>query len=61
MAAEGFGPPGACHRRRMLRADAAELVRLMAGRFRVPDALPRADQLARTGQRAAAHGSHHPG
>jgi len=29
------------------RADAAELVRLMAGRFRVPDALRRADQLAR--------------
>jgi deoxyribonuclease V len=33
----------------MPRADAAELVRLMAGRFRVPDALRRADQLARIG------------
>jgi deoxyribonuclease V len=32
------------------RADAAELVRSMAGRFRIPDALRRADQLARTGQ-----------
>jgi deoxyribonuclease V len=31
----------------MPRADAAELVRLMAGRFRVPDALRRADKLAR--------------
>jgi deoxyribonuclease V len=36
----------------MPRADAAELVRLMAGRFRVPDALRRADQLARTGRPA---------
>jgi deoxyribonuclease V len=36
----------------MPRADAAELVRLMAGRFRVPDALRRADQLARTGPSA---------
>ena len=33
----------------MPRADAAELVRLMAGRFRTPDALRHADQLARTG------------
>jgi deoxyribonuclease V len=33
----------------MPRADAAELVRLMAGRFRVPDALRRADELARIG------------
>ena len=33
----------------MPRTDAAELVRHMAGRFRVPDALRRADQLARTG------------
>jgi deoxyribonuclease V len=32
----------------MPRADAAELVRGMAGRFRVPDALRRADRLART-------------
>jgi deoxyribonuclease V len=30
-------------------ADAADLVRRMAGRFRIPDALRRADQLARTG------------
>ncbi len=45
----------------MPRADAAELVRLMAGRFRVPDALRRADQLARTGPSAAIHRSHHPG
>ncbi len=29
------------------RADAADLVRHMAGRFRVPDALRRADELAR--------------
>jgi deoxyribonuclease V len=34
----------------MPRADAAELVRSMAGRFRIPDALRRADQLARTGE-----------
>lgn len=33
----------------MPRADAAGLVRHMAGRFRIPDALRRADQLARTG------------
>jgi len=33
----------------MPRAEAAELVRLMAGRFRVPDALRRADELARRG------------
>jgi deoxyribonuclease V len=33
------------------RADAAELVRRMAGRFRIPDALRRADQLARTAAR----------
>jgi peptidoglycan hydrolase-like protein with peptidoglycan-binding domain len=36
----------------------AELVRLMAGRFRLPDALRRADQLARTGPQAALQ---HPG
>jgi deoxyribonuclease V len=45
----------------MARADAAELVRLMAGRFRVPDALRRADQLARTGSPEATDRSHHPG
>jgi deoxyribonuclease V len=42
------------------RVYAAELVRLMAGRFRVPDALRRADQLARTGAPAAAQRGHHP-
>jgi deoxyribonuclease V len=36
----------------MRRADAAELVRLMPGRFRLPDALRRADQLARRGAQA---------
>jgi deoxyribonuclease V len=33
----------------MPRAEAAELVQLMTGRFRVPDALRRADKLARGG------------
>jgi hypothetical protein len=33
----------------MPRADAAELVRQMAGRHRIPDALRRVDTLARTG------------
>ena len=32
----------------MPRTDAAAMVRQMAGRFRIPDALRRADQLART-------------
>jgi deoxyribonuclease V len=40
----------------MPRADAAALVRRMAGRFRIPDALRRADQLARTGSSAVAPG-----
>ena len=44
----------------MPRADAAELVRHMTGRFRIPDALRRADQLARTGPAAATLCSHHP-
>jgi deoxyribonuclease V len=35
------------------RADAADLVRRMAGRYRLPDALRRADTLARTGPPAA--------
>jgi deoxyribonuclease V len=35
----------------MARGDAAELVQHMSGRFRLPDALRRADALARTGQR----------
>ena len=34
-------------------ADAADLVRRMAGRYRLPDALRRADILARTGPPAA--------
>jgi deoxyribonuclease V len=42
-------------------ADAAELVRRMAGRFRVPDALRRADALARTGPPAVLQASPHPG
>ena len=33
----------------MLRADAADLVRHMAGQHRLPDALRRADSLARHG------------
>jgi deoxyribonuclease V len=33
----------------MRRTDAADLVKNMAGRFRIPDALRRADTLARTG------------
>jgi deoxyribonuclease V len=42
----------------MPSADAAALVRRMAGRFGIPDALRRADQLARTGVPAATQGSH---
>jgi deoxyribonuclease V len=45
----------------MPRADAVELVRHMAGRLRVPDALRRAGALARTGPPAALQGSPHPG
>jgi deoxyribonuclease V len=45
----------------MPRADAAELVRLMAGRFRVPDALRRADQLARAVPPTALQRRHPPG
>ena len=37
----------------MARADAADLVRRMAGRHRLPDALRRADALARAGPPAA--------
>jgi deoxyribonuclease V len=37
----------------MPAADAADLVRHMAGRYRLPDALRRADTLARTGPTAA--------
>ncbi|HCU95709.1 MAG TPA: hypothetical protein DHU96_24535 [Actinobacteria bacterium] len=45
----------------MPSADAAELVRLMAGRFWVPDALRRADQLARAVPPTVLQGSHHLG
>ena len=38
----------------MPTADAADLVRRMAGRYRRPDALRRADALARTGPLTAA-------
>jgi hypothetical protein len=34
----------------MPRQQAADLVRQMAGRYRLPDALRRTDTLARTGQ-----------
>jgi len=44
----------------MARADAAQLIRYMA-RFQVPDALRRADELARTTPKAAIHRSHHHG
>jgi deoxyribonuclease V len=44
----------------MPRADAADLVRHMAGRFRVPNALRRAEHLARTSPSAAIQTSHHP-
>jgi deoxyribonuclease V len=37
----------------MLAADAADLVRHMTGQYRLPDALRRADTLARTGAHAA--------
>ena len=37
----------------MPAADAADLVRRMAGRYRLPDALRRADNLARPGTSAA--------
>jgi deoxyribonuclease V len=37
----------------MPSADAADLVRRMAGRYRLPDALRRADTLARAGPHAA--------
>jgi endonuclease V-like protein UPF0215 family len=40
------------------RTDAADLVRGMAGRFRIPDALRRADTLARTGPPGVTQSSH---
>jgi len=44
----------------MRRTDAADLVQNMAGRFRIPDALRRADTLARTGPPPVNQTSHHP-
>jgi deoxyribonuclease V len=44
----------------MPRADAADLVRRMAGRYRLPDALRRADTLARAGLPAATWTDHQP-
>jgi deoxyribonuclease V len=44
----------------MSRSDAADLVRHIAGRFRLPDALRRADVLARTGGPARTQTSHRP-
>jgi deoxyribonuclease V len=43
----------------MPAADAADLVRHMAGRYRLPDALRRADTLSRTGPPAARVCLHH--
>ena len=43
----------------MPATDAASLVQNMAGRFRIPDALRRADTLARTGPPEATQTSHH--
>jgi hypothetical protein len=45
----------------MPAADAAALVRRMAGRYRRPDALRRADTLARTGPPAPAMNDRQPG
>ena len=44
----------------MPSADAADLVRRMAGRYRLPDALRRADTLARAGLPAATRTGHQP-
>jgi deoxyribonuclease V len=44
----------------MPSADAADLIRRMAGRHRLPDALRRADTLARAGLPAAARTAHQP-
>ena len=41
--------------------DAADLVRRMAGRYRLPDALRRADTLARAGLPAATRTDRQPG
>jgi deoxyribonuclease V len=45
----------------MPATDAADLVRHMSGRYRLPDALRRADTLARVGQPAATITGRHPG
>ena len=45
----------------MPAADAAELVQHMSGRYRLPDALRRADTLARVGQPAATMTGRQPG
>jgi len=45
----------------MPRADAPDLVRRMAGRYRLPDALHRADLLARAGPPAATMTDRQPG
>jgi deoxyribonuclease V len=45
----------------MPRADAADLVRRMAGRYRLPDALHRAELLARAGPPAATMTDRQPG
>ena len=45
----------------MPAADAADLVRRMAGRYRLPDALLRADTLARTGPPAVTMTDRQPG
>jgi deoxyribonuclease V len=44
----------------MPAADAADLVRHRAGRYRLPDALRRADTLARAGPPAAGMTDHQP-
>jgi deoxyribonuclease V len=44
----------------MSRIGAAGLVQNMAGRFRIPDALRRADTLARTNPPGVTQTSHHP-
>jgi deoxyribonuclease V len=45
----------------MPAADAADLVQHMSGRYRLPDALRRADTLARVGQPAATMTGRQPG
>src|ERR1700685_4121714 len=47
--ARDLGAPVVRHRGRYPRGEAADLVRHMAGQHRLPDAVRRADELARTG------------